>query len=112
MFEWWTRDRVVTSPALPGLAPPKPKAKTSSAWEPVGFERWLAARLPPSCPPGQDGALPARVARTRGLRTPALLPSPGLRQASGATPGIMVSAGPAPAAGVVGAASRAGRGSG
>lgn len=63
LFEWRTRDRVVTSPALPGLAPPKPKAKTSSAWERVGFERWLRAGPPPSCPPSSQAG---RRAASRG----------------------------------------------
>lgn len=82
LFEWRTRDRVVTSPALPGLAPPKPKAKTSSAWERVGFERWLRARPPPSCPPSSQagqraasrGGQKARPEDAPGDTCPAPLP--------------------------------------
>ncbi|MEJ1287583.1 hypothetical protein NN561_018603 [Cricetulus griseus] len=73
---------LVTSPTLPGLAPPKPKAKTSSAWERVGFARWLTARPPPCCPPaplaGRRAASPggqdARPKDTPGDTCPAPLP--------------------------------------
>lgn len=51
LFEWWSRDGAVTSPALPRLAPPKPEAKTSSASKPWQLAAcWLASRPPPCCP--------------------------------------------------------------
>ena len=42
---------VVTSPALPGLAPEQPKAKTSAAseWGPLA-KLWLGLRPPPGRP--------------------------------------------------------------
>lgn len=51
LFEWRSRDRVVTSPALPGLAPAEPEAKTSSASERGRLAwRWLGPRPPPGRP--------------------------------------------------------------
>lgn len=79
LFEWWSRDRAVTSPALPGLAPAEPEAKTSSATErdPMAA-RWLGPRPPARTRPRGPGS----------RRSPSLALSRGGRGASRAMAGM------------------------
>lgn len=67
LFEWRSRDRAVTSPALPGLAPAEPEAKTSSAsaWPRAGWAPAPRSAVRPA-PVESPGTRPAPLSRPGG----------------------------------------------